>query len=55
MVEQGSHNELVAQNGVYKKLVERQMISKQLGEEPEEIALKRKQSKTSLADDQPPL
>jgi len=33
VIEQGTHTELVALNGAYKKLVEKQMVTAQLGEE----------------------
>ena len=33
IVEQGSHDELVSRKGAYHKLVERQLMAKNLGEE----------------------
>ena len=33
VIEEGSHDELIAINGAYKKLVSRQMMSEELGEE----------------------
>ena len=37
VVEEGSHKDLVAKDGVYKKLVQRQLINMQLGEEDQEV------------------
>lgn len=36
IVERGDHDELIAQNGVYKNLVNRQLVSEEIEEEIEE-------------------
>ena len=33
IMEEGSHDELIAMNGAYKKLVQRQLLTEELGEE----------------------
>lgn len=33
VIEEGSHDELIAKNGAYKKLVERQLMTEELGEQ----------------------
>ena len=47
VVEEGTHKDLVEKDGVYKKLVQRQLINMQLGEEDQELVLKRNQSQLS--------
>ena len=47
VVEEGTHKDLVDKDGVYKKLVQRQLINMQLGEEDQELVLKRNQSQLS--------
>jgi hypothetical protein len=33
VIEEGTHDDLIAKKGAYKKLVERQMMTEELGEE----------------------
>lgn len=51
VAEEGTHGDLVAKNGVYKKLVERQMMTEQLGEEDPDLRRKRKQSMNATFDE----